>query len=176
MTYLRMADAAQAVNIPPGFQIIAGYYGGPGAYRIWTDHEWAMFPGYRLPIWVAAEGNKNGTVDGEAAISRLKALGVPPGSFTALDMETMHDASYVHSFGATMAPFYRTWVYGSVSTVFDNPPLNGYWVADYTTNTQVVDALLQTGHVRACQFAADVPPGYDISLVKQWTEGGMWHG
>ena len=175
MTYQRMADAAYAANIPPGFQIIAGYYGGPGAYHVWPASDWSRFPGHKLPIWVAAQGTKIGSEDGHVAVAALRALGVPPGAFTALDMEIMQDVTYTEAFGTVLQDAgYRVWVYGSASTVFTNPPLNGYWVADYTANMAAVDSLLQVSHVRAVQFSPDDPPGYDISLVKQWTEGGMW--
>jgi hypothetical protein len=30
------------------------------------------------------------------------------------------------------------------------------------------------GHVRAVQYSSNA--GWDSSLVKQWTEGEMWHG
>lgn len=173
MTYLRQADAAFSVNIPPGFQIVAGYFGGANAFRVWQRHEWAMFPGYKLPIYVPASPG-NGPEDGREAVALLQELGVPAGAYMVLDMETRVDAEYVANFGAAVQSFYRVWVYGSFDTVFRNPPLNGYWVADYTTDMGVIDGILQAGHVRSVQFAADVSPGYDVSLTKLWTEGGMW--
>ena len=176
MTYIRMADAAYASNIPPGFSIAAGYYGGAGAYHVWPAADWGRFPGFKLPIWVPPTGPKDGLADGSAAVRALHALDVPGDSFTVVDMETMQDATYVSAFAAALADGggWRTWVYGSVSTVFSNPPCNGYWVADYTTNVVLVDQLLQQPHVRAVQCSPNQPPGYDVSLVKQWTEGGMW--
>lgn len=181
MTYLRlakMADAAFAADIVPGFEIGAGYYGGPGAFHVWKPSDWARFPGYRLPIWVAATGNKSGQVDGQNALDALRALKVPPGSFTVLDMEIMRDRTYVENFAAEVGGpgGYRVWVYGSRSTVFGNPPCNGYWVADYGITTAEGIRLLEAPHVRAWQHTPDIPPGYDASLVKEWTEGGMWHG
>lgn len=181
MTYLtlaKMADAAFAQDIQPGFEIAAGYYGGPGAFHVWPASDWGRFPGYRLPIWVPSQGNKDGAADGEQAWKALSDLGVPFGSYIVLDMETMRDRTYVTRFGMALNPGqgYRTWVYGSRSTVFGNPPLNGYWVADYGISTQQGRALLETAHVRAWQYAANLAPGYDASLVKEWTEGGMWHG
>jgi hypothetical protein len=173
-----MADAAFAVNIPPGFDVAAGYYGGPGAYHVWPAADWRRFPGFRLPIWVAGEGPKNGTKDAANAANVLvQVFGVPRGSFTVLDMEMMRDVTYVEAFGAGLqASGYRVWVYGSAGTVFGNPPLNGYWVADYTSDMGLIDQLMQTPHVRAVQYTANLVPGYDVSLVKQWTEGGMWSG
>ena len=172
MTYVRMADAAYAANIPPGFDIAGGYYGGPNAYHVWPASDWGRFPGYRLPIWV---GGSDGGAEGLQAGQVLRRLGVPDGCVAVLDMETREDAAYVEAFGIGVESFgYKTWVYGSASTVFRNPPLNGYWVADYTSDVRVIDGLLQHPGVRAVQFAAVGP--YDASLVKQWTEGEMWHG
>lgn len=180
MTYLtlaKMADAAFAQDITPGFEIAAGYYGGPGAFHVWSPSDWARFPGYRLPIWVPSTGNKSGKVDGQEAVDALKRLRVPPGSFTVVDMEGMIDRTYVENFGAVLhEAAYRCWVYGSRSTLFANPSLNGYWVADYGVSTAVGRLLLETPHVRAWQYEANIAPGFDASLVKEWTEGGMWHG
>lgn len=184
MTYLRlakMADAAFAGDITPGFAIAAGYYGGAGAFHVWSPSDWARFPGYRLPIWVPPVGDKDGAEDGERAWEALHELGVPNDSYTVLDMEGMRDRTYVTRFGIALrggegGHGYRTWVYGERSTVFGNPALNGYWVADYGITTAEGTGLLETPHVRGWQYAQNVAPGYDPSLVKQWTEGGMWHG
>ena len=181
MTYLslaKMADAAFAQDITPGFQIGAGYYGGAGALHVWAPSDWARFPGYRLPIWVPSPGNKDGDIDGGQAVAALRALKVPPDSFTVVDMEILRDRTYVTDFADTLRILggYRLWVYGSRSTVFGNPPANGYWVADYGITTAEGTGLLESPHVRAWQYRANIAPGYDASLVKEWTEGGMWHG
>ena len=173
MTHLiPMADAAFAANIPPGYDIAGGYYGGPFAYHIWPPADWARFPGYKLPIWV---GGQEGSAEATLAAAALDGLGVPEGAITVLDMETRKDRTYVAAFGAAMqAAGYRVWVYGSYSTVGLNPPLNGYWIADYTDSQPVIDHLLALPHVRAVQYATG--PGFDKSWVKAWTEGEMWHG
>jgi Domain of unknown function (DUF1906) len=172
MSYARMADAAYAVNIPPGFPIVAGYYGGPEEFHQWSLSDWRLFPGWKLPIWV---GGLGGASEGASAVTALRKLGVPPGSITVLDMEARKDVTYVEAFGAELHNAgYKTWVYGSAAFVFGNPPLNGYWVADYTSNIATIDALLQHPSVRAVQWAPDGP--YDASLVKRWTEGEMWSG
>ena len=174
MTYVRMADAAFAANIPPGFDIAGGYYGGPNAYHVWPRADWGRFPEFRLPIWV---GGQNGSDEGEQAWRELHDLGVPKGCVAVLDMEDRHDVTYVEAFGAVLAAAgYKTWVYGSASTVGAMPQLNGYWTADYTGDMATIDRLLQHPGVRAVQWAPNVPPGYDVSLVKAWTEGEMWHG
>lgn len=170
-----MADAAFAANIPPGFDIAGGYIPGRDDYHPWARSDWGRFPGYRLPITVPANPG-DGPTDGRIVVAYLHvSLGVPFGCIVVLDMEGRTDVEYVLNFGAAVqAGGYRVWVYGSESTVFGNPPLNGYWVADYTSDLAAIDALLQHEHVRAVQFAAG--PGYDSSLVKPWTEGEMWHG
>ena len=174
MTYVRMADAAYAANIPGGYEIAAGYYGGPDEFRQWPAADWRRFPGFRLPIWV---GGADSSTEVPAAIGALHALGVPRGSITVVDMEERRNPSYVQEFGDHLqAAGYLVWVYGSLSSVYGNPHLNGYWVADYTPNMNQIDAALQTAHVRAVQYAANVPPGFDASLVRAWTEGEMWHG
>ena len=172
MTYARMADAAFAANIPPGFQIAAGYYGGPDAYHVWPTSDWGRFPGFRLPIWVGGLDGKGEAADAAVVLS---GLGVPPGSITVLDMEARKDITYVEAFGAAMKTAgYKTWVYGSAGAVFRNPPLNGYWVADYGLSAEQMMSVLELPHVRAVQYASY--PAFDPSLVKPWTEGEMWHG
>jgi hypothetical protein len=174
LTTAKMADAAVAADIPGGFAIAAGYYGGPNAYHVWAPGDWQRFPGFRLPIWV---GGMAGAAEGAEAVNALRALRVPEDSYTAIDLEGRRDRTYVDAFGGVLAAAgYRTWVYGSRDSVFGNPPLNGYWVAEYGLTALEVMTLLGTPRVRAVQYAPNLPPGYDASLVREWTEGGMWHG
>jgi hypothetical protein len=166
-----MADAAYAGNIPPGFPAVAGYYGGPQAYHVWPSADWAMFPGAKLPIWVAGQ---NGTEEGQQAVAALRALAVPVGVYTALDMEDRHDKTYVLSFQAELNHAgYLVWDYGSLSEIYRDPEANGFWVADYTSVGNAGQVLAHAG-TRAVQYAADVQPGYDISMVKEWCFAGMW--
>jgi hypothetical protein len=172
MNLLRFADAAYASNIPPGFAGVFGYYGGPRAYHVWPAADWARFPGLKVPVWV---GGQDGPGEGLAAVETLHQLAVPAGSITALDMETRKDITYVEHFGAELAKAgYLVWVYGSLATVCENPPLNGYWIAAYGISYSRALSILSQPHVRAVQDQADVTPGYDDDLVKQWTEGEMW--
>lgn len=172
MSNQSMADAEFAGNIPPGFAIAGGYYGGPNAAHVWTRADWARFPGYRLPIWV---GGQDGPGEAAQALDALADLGVPVGAITVLDMETRIDVEYVTNFTTSLQlAGYRTWVYGSRAFVFGNPPANGYWVADYGITHAELVGLLAVDHVRAVQY--ENGPGFDSSEVKQWTEGEMWHG
>lgn len=170
-TLLHMADAAFAANIPPGFPIAAGYIPGADDFHPWAPSDWADFPGYKLPITVP--GVKGlGTQDAAAAMTYLQRLGVPEGSFMVLDMEGRVDIEYVTNFGAAMHTAYRVWVYGQQSTVFGNPPLNGYWVASYGISVTQMRNLIAAPHVRGVQYESG--PGYDSSWVEQWTDGAMW--
>src|SRR5207302_11011110 len=121
----RMRDSAFATNIDQAWTgAVAGYYGGPSAFNIWSPGDWKQFAGNRkLPIWVAG---LDGAGEGKTAIHALRALGVPAGAYTAVDMENRVDKTYVDNFGHTVqAAGYTVWVYGSASSVFSNPRLNG---------------------------------------------------
>lgn len=160
----RMRDAAFSSNIDQSWSgAVAGYYGGPAAYNVWSPGDWKQFQGNRkLPIWVAG---LDGEGEGKSAIHALRALGVPPGVYTVIDMENRVDKSYVMNFGNTVqAAGYKVWVYGSASSVFSNPNLNGYWVADYAGK-----GAFMYGHpqVRATQYATGQQ--YDSSTVRDWT-------
>jgi hypothetical protein len=168
MSFMHGADAAFAASIPPGFDIAFGYYGGPNAYHVWTAEDWQRFPGSKVPIWVAGA---DGPAEGHEAVQALQALDVPRRSVTVIDMETTVNPAYIHSFGAELrAAGFAVWVYGSLDTVFENPELDGYWVADYTGQPFMNPRL----GVRATQYAGNLPPGFDASLVKAWTREFMW--
>jgi hypothetical protein len=165
----RMRDAAYAVDIGPYARAVAGYYGGPEAYHVWSPGDWKRYPGNRkLPIWVAG---LDGTGEGHDAVEALRDLGVPKRVYTAVDMEARIDKTYLEHFGEVLhAAGYKVWVYGSASTVFSNPGLNGYWVADYAG---IGPFMYDHSGVRATQYA----PGeyYDSSSVKDWTYySGTW--
>jgi hypothetical protein len=166
----RMRDAAFAVDISQSWPgAVAGYYGGPNAYHVWAPGDWARFSGNRkLPIWVAG---LNGSEEGATAVSALRALRVPQSSYTAVDMETRVDNTYLNNFGSVLqAAGYKVWVYGSASTVFSNPGFNGYWVADYAG---IGPFMYNHLGVRATQYAPG--PAYDSSTVKDWTySSGTW--
>ncbi len=166
-----MRDAAYAAGIGAGWHgAVAGYYGGPGAYHVWPPQDWRQFAGRRkLPIWVAGF---NGAQDGAAAARALYKLGVPPHCYTAVDMEARVDRTYLEHFGAVMAAAsYRVWVYGSAATVFGNPALDGYWVADYAGTGPFMYPGPAGAEVRATQYASGA--AYDRSAVKEWT---YWFG
>jgi hypothetical protein len=169
----RLRDAAYATSIDPADwdRAVAGYYGGPDAYHVWARSDWARFPRNRkLPIWVAG---MNGGDEGAAAAQALRELGVPRRVYTAVDMETRVDKTYLEAFGAVLGNAgYKVWVYGSASTVFANPPLDGYWVADYAGRGPFMYQR-DGAEIRATQYqAGDL---FDSSTVEEWTyDFGRW--
>jgi glycoside hydrolase-like protein len=167
MTQERMRDAAFPGGLDGWGRAVAGYYGGPNAYNVWANGDWLRFKGLRkLPIWV---GGNDGTAEGRQAVAELRALGVPKGAYTASDMETRVDRTYLDAFGAVLhAAGYKVWVYGSASTVFGNPKLDGYWVADYAGR-----GAFNYAGARVTQYASG--PAYDSSAVRWWTYTfGTW--
>jgi hypothetical protein len=165
-----MRDAAYATSISQSWTgAVGGYYGGPDAFHVWTAADWRRFAANRkLPIWVAGT---DGAREAAQAARALHRLGVPPGAYTVVDMETRVDGPYLAAFGpALRAAGYKVWVYGSASSVFANPALNGYWVADYAGIGAYMYDHVQ---VRATQYASG--QDFDSSTVKQWTYySGTW--
>src|ERR1051326_3342720 len=51
----RMRDSAFATNIHHDWTgAVAGYYGGPNAFNVWSPGDWKQFANNKkLPIWVA---------------------------------------------------------------------------------------------------------------------------
>jgi hypothetical protein len=147
--------------------VISGYYGGPDAYNVWSAAQWSQFAGNpKMPIWVGGFG---GATEGEQAVLALQNLGVPQNVLTVLDMEGRVDKTYVDSFGSMLRQYgYKTLVYGSASTVFSNPQLNGYWVANYTG----YEFMYQHDGVRGTQYASG--PDYDLDVWKDWVVPSMW--
>lgn len=153
---------------PTGYDAAAGYIGGDTPH-IWTLQEWRQLGSTaKLPIWVQ-DGPQPSHAEAEAftALERLYEIGCPRGSTVALDLETSATAAtqaYVKTFHSVMqwAGFY-VWVYGSRSTVFTNPPCDGYWVADYTGQPHFAAGP----SVRATQWTSG--PAVDKSVVKYWS-------
>jgi len=152
-------------NVPPGFDAAAGYIGGDTPH-VWTRDEWARLGKLpKLPIWVQSVPTTAARAQAEAfvALEQLYHIGCPTGHAVALDLETAVDPAYVTAFGAVMRwAGFRTWVYGSRSTVFGNPALDGYWVADYTGAPHFPAGPT----VRACQWQAGKL--IDRSVIRWW--------
>lgn len=161
----RMYDAATPPANPPAWEVVAGYIGGDTPH-VWTLAEWNSQPArWRLPIWTRSNpaGASEGTSEGQAAVAKVKALGMPAGCAIALDLETAVAAAYVTAFdAAVVAGGYKTIEYGSASYVFQNPKTSdGYWDALWNQTAQ-----LSSG-ADATQFAGDTQLGepWDASLV-----------
>lgn len=168
-----MADEAFAQgSVPPGYSIIAGYLYSQTAYHPWTGADWAKFGTMRkLPIFVPREAGSppvwTAPVDDAFKVGdQLYRLKVPKGNPVALDLETTVNVDYVTWFAAALRWIgYRTWVYGSASTLFGNPcpPFGGYWVADYAGKGPF---MYPHAGVRATQYASGAT--FDSSVVAWW--------
>lgn len=162
-----MGDAAFAVNLDgTSFDAVGGYLHSPNAYHAWDRTDWRPIPGPKLPIYVAT---MNGRTDAEDCLIELQTLDVPKGKVIAYDLEGRIDVTLVASFGAVMQHHgYKVWVYGSADSVFGNPQLNGYWVADYLYH----EFMYNHPGVRATQWTDG--PKYDQSTVKRWELANLW--
>lgn len=124
-------DAAYPPQYPPATDVVCIYAGGD-ALHVWTPAEIARQNArYRLPIWVCSDpARSNGNGDASLLTAWLHAQGAPGEICVVLDLETAIDAPYVNAFGWTMrAQGYKVLPYGSPSTIFANPALDGYFVA-----------------------------------------------
>lgn len=164
MHIAKMTDASTPPSSrPEGAEIVAGYIGGDTPH-VWTEHEWHAFGRVKkLPVFVRS-GPGNGTSDAFAALQQMYRLGVPKGTTVAYDLETQVQGAMVTGFrNALRWAGYRVWIYGSASSVFGNPPCDGYWVADYTGQA----FMYPHSKVVATQYEAN-HNGWDWSEVKDW--------
>lgn len=160
-TVVKIYDASNPGTLPAGFDVVAGYIGG-NTPHVWTPDQWASFgKRKKLPIWVYT--GRGGLNDAQEAARQLYELKVPKGIPVVYDMETIVDPVNVQHFAGFMAWIgYRTWPYGSASTIFKNPACSGYWVADYVD----YPFMYPGRQVRATQYQNGV--SYDRSLLKPW--------
>jgi hypothetical protein len=166
---LTMYDAASPIPpaIADGYDVAAGYIGSPGATpHVWTKAEWdSQGTRFRLPIYVPAffkGAPANPIVDAIEALKGLAAIGAPNGITVALDFETHVDPYYVNAFDRAMTRAGNfTLLYGSTSTLFQNPlPSGGYWPADPTD----VGHFYARQHVVATQWTERKTADYDLDL------------
>jgi hypothetical protein len=163
MTY-SMYDSAYPPTNPPTTDAVGFYIGGDTPH-IWSDQEIAAQKArFRLPIYVCDNpGQRNATLDAQSAVSWLRSRNAPLGCVVALDYETAVNGAYVLAFDKVVtAAGYRTLLYGTKSTVVQNPkPSGGYWFADWTGT-----AHISSGSV-ATQWASDLMLNttYDLSDV-----------
>lgn len=122
-------DSAYPQSPPPPSQVVLIYIGGDTPH-VWTDAEIAGQPErYRLPVWVRS--NRPVTIqDATDTIQWLQAHNVAPGVAVVLDLETLVDPGGVNVYGNEMhAHGYKVLPYGSRSTLYQNPALDGYFDA-----------------------------------------------
>ncbi len=153
-------DAAFPPPAPPATDVVGFYIGGDTPH-VWSAEELAAQPArYRLPIWVRSDpAQAIGSDDAVLALDQLRALGAPGGCTVVLDLETAVTGSFVRGFGAQMAPQHPVIVYGSSSTLFENPALAGYFVAKPGATATPAGCV-------AVQYAEDVDGGaYDLSWI-----------
>jgi len=167
--YARGRDAAFASGLGHWDGVVLGYFGGPNAYHVWSPQDWAIYKdNLKIPIWV---GGLEGEAEGWAALQALYALRVPSGKVIVLDLETRIDKTYVDAFGGVLQwAGFKVWPYGSTSSIFGNPQLNGYAVADPTG----VEHMYPHPGVRMTQYAFG--PNYDEDAIKDWLvqQGDLW--
>jgi hypothetical protein len=155
---------------------IAGYIGGDTPY-VWTAQDWARFTVPKLPIWVYCPSFPDidgGVMEGFRALVGLQRLGVPAGHPVCIDMEARWDPNYVDAFTEVMnLAQYWCVVYGSASTVFNNPVRGGYWVADWPQDgAPPVPHMYPRAGVIATQFGSWT--SVDVSVITSTLLGQLW--
>lgn len=179
MTLHSMFDASVPPSSAyPGAEAVAGYIGG-NTPHVWTPEEWRRFSNLRqFPIWVGyLEADPLGhATDAAAAMASLgwaNHLDRAERRAVLLDFETEIDPAWVNAFGLEIwAAGYETFVYGSESTIVDNPTKEGRWIALYDNTPDIPDVPAAIGH----QYKANVPWGntqVDLSVI---TDQMLVHG
>lgn len=167
------------------------YIGGDTPH-VWTEGEIAGAHGrYRLPTYVRSNPeNASAIADANSTVVWLTAHKVPKGCAVCLDLETAVNPVYVLAYANVLhGAGYLVWPYGSKSTLFRNPAIDGWFVADYTQTehqypnciaTQWSDAagaydLDDTDAVNALwdlQATAPTPhPLEDDDMAEVWNDG-----
>lgn len=159
-------DAAHPNTKDPSVDGFLVYIGGDTPHA-WTDEEIAAAHGrYILPTYVRSNPQTHDPAgDAGQAVAWLKAHNAPKGIVVVLDLETAIDPAYVNGFGTQLhASGYKVWPYGSKSTLWRNPSLDGYFVADPTGKDHVLSGSVAT------QFSFN--GSYDLDDVAN--SGVLW--
>lgn len=166
-----MGDMANPGTLAIKEEVAAFYIGGDTPH-VWTETQIkTQTARYLHPIWVynpTRPGTDNGIIDAHHAVQQCKALGIPSGVSISFDMEEHVDKAYLEGARSVVAPTgYWTSVYGSKSTIAENPVFGGgRWVADWTGSAH----LSGIDREWACQWQKANAPGnpnpWDISVVK----------
>lgn len=161
----------------PNTDGVAFYIGGDTPH-VWTDAELtASTRRYRIPIYVRSFAGVSPDLDAANCVTWLKTHKAPLGISIMLDLETLIDPSYVTAFGVNLhAAGYKVLPYGSMSTLFQNPALDGWWPADWDGVTGL-DSDDPVGVV-AVQYSSP-NNSYDLSFVTDtvtvWDTQGAMH-
>ena len=128
-------DAAYPpATVPAGATCACIYGGGDTPNPIADPRSVPVYASVRwwLPVWVRSNPTPaQGATDAQAMLAWLARNGAPKGTATVLDLETAVTPAYVNDYGGAMhAAGYKVLPYGSRSTLFANPKLDGYFVAD----------------------------------------------
>lgn len=155
-TLVIMRDAAWPSAVEPATAAELVYAGGDTPNPEIVDTSTAR---YRVPCWVRSNPDMvNVAADADAFVAWLHANRVPTGVVTILDLETVEAPAFVNEFGAVLhAAGYLVWPYGSTSTLFNNPRLDGYFAADPTGVEHLYPGTVAT---QWGYFG-----GYDLSVV-----------
>lgn len=172
------ADSAFPAGLEPfptGYKCAQFYIGERLPIRTPTPHIWDRNQINRLPkgigkypmfVGTPAIG-ESGDAETEAleCLKALKHVECPLGKVVGLDLELAVAPAYVTAFGGVLNHFgMRVWVYGSLSTVFRNPRLNGYDPADWTGLPHVVAGAHATQWASAGQLGTT----YDARSIRFW--------
>jgi hypothetical protein len=155
-------DAAFPPADPPVADVVFTYGGGDTPH-VWTSAEIATQPArFRVPIWVRSDpgGTAQAQSDATAFVGYLVEIGCPRGVYTVLDLETAIDPPYVTAFGQAMHDVgWMVSPYGSSSTLFKNPILDGYFVAEPGASGIPANCVM-------CQHTEDAGGGaYDLDWL-----------
>lgn len=168
-----MRDAAYAENLDGWDGVHGGYPPVGYPFNAWETSQWLSLAGIKkLPIveMPSPGDEKQAEQTAEQMLAWLETMSVPLGAPTVLAVETAVNPPWVTRYGLVMnEEGYKVWVYGSTDTLFDNPQLNGYWVASPAENGQPYMYERPGSLVRATQYRENVNDEYDSSTVKRWT-------
>lgn len=154
-------------TMPRDTRIVFGYIGGDTPH-VWTPDEWKRYGKRRkVPIFVpkiAVGQTSDAWLDCQGLLIDLFKLRVPKGNPVVFDMEGKSDNAYLNQCHKILSWYgYRLWVYGSESTVFDNPVCDGYFVAAWRGTKPFI---AKGNGVVATQWKS--LKEYDLDAVRFW--------
>jgi hypothetical protein len=141
-------DAAWAPGSPPSDDQVVMGYGGGDTPNVWSLADWnGQHARFRIPIWTRDNpAGRDGAAEAREFLAYLDSVGAPHGILVVLDYEMAVDAKFVTDFdGVMVAAGNKVALYGSKSTLFQNPkPSGGYFPADLTGSAHLYPGTLLT--------------------------------